>query len=182
MSPKEIVIFICKATEFSTCLESDDRVTSFIKKYDYDGDGLIEQDGFLQFYLDSSITKISTVRENLKSFGYKKDLKLKNDIKLNIEIKHNQTTRYKILEEGEEFLFNLLKDLEVYSTYLMSLVKSLKANKDSIDGFTEIFKEAKYMIKWRLSLQNFIYTMPPSLEIIENIKKSQEISENNRKS
>ena len=72
------------ATENLYCDDNDERVLSFLNRYDKDKKGFINLEEFLQFYLNCSTEsnlKLHTVRNNLDSFGYNKNLELKNAMK-----------------------------------------------------------------------------------------------------
>ena len=48
----------------------DDKVNYLFNHYDYDNDGLLNQEGFLAFYEDAAKdNRTGTVWSNLKSFG-----------------------------------------------------------------------------------------------------------------
>jgi Ca2+-binding EF-hand superfamily protein len=55
---------------------NDNRISTLFQTYDHNGDGKIEREEFLSFYRTCSRgEKASTVRENLKAFNVRPDLK-----------------------------------------------------------------------------------------------------------
>ncbi len=74
-----------------TCLGSiskryEEKINYLYSKYDYDNDGFLTEDGFLQFYEDAAQeNKSSTVWANLKNFGVNLDFKFPNELETNIE-------------------------------------------------------------------------------------------------
>jgi Ca2+-binding EF-hand superfamily protein len=75
----------------SACLSSiskryDDKVNYLFANYDYDNDGYIDLEGFLNFYEKASQdNKTATVWSNLKSFGVNADFRFPNEINKDVE-------------------------------------------------------------------------------------------------
>ena len=169
MSKKQIAEFICKATDFNNCSENDERVRSFLREFDLNNDGFVELEDFLGFYLNSSVSKKGTVYDNLKSLGYGKDLKLKNSGITEGPLECSHTIRYKLITNNDNCLWDLLQDLEELRMYCLRLLKTLKKNVLSFGIEMKLKHSIKSYINWNDALKTFLYTMPPSLDIIEQI-------------
>ena len=169
MSKKQIAEFTCKATDYTTCSENDDRVRNFQKEYDINGDGFIELPQFLEFYLNAAINKKSTVFDNLKSLGYGKDLKLKAEDTQVGNFNYKESMRYKLIVNGDAYMRRILKSFEKMSLNCSELIREIKGEETEPDKKNHITKNIKLMIRWSNVLKKFIYTMPPSLSIMEDI-------------
>ena len=80
MKREDLAKFTSDATDGAYCQVSDERIKEFFKLYDSEDKGYVESDDFLDFYnkaAKSNFSKLNTVRQNLKSLGYGKDLRLK---------------------------------------------------------------------------------------------------------
>lgn len=76
----------------SACLSSmskryDDKVNFLFSKYDYDNDGLLTFEGFINFYEDAAKDhRTATVWSNLKSFGVNSDFRFPNEANKEIDL------------------------------------------------------------------------------------------------
>jgi Ca2+-binding EF-hand superfamily protein len=60
---------------------NDNRITGLFQAYDADGDGKMQKDEFLVFYTTCSRgEKATTVRENLRAFNVRPDLKKLSEV------------------------------------------------------------------------------------------------------
>lgn len=169
MNSKNIADFISKATDFSICSENDERVRSFQRDYDRDNDGCIELAEFLEFYLNASINKKSTVFDNLRSLGYGKDLRLKVDEKKAENFDYRESIRYKLIINGDAYIKTMLKHFEVMSNKCTQMNQIKKAGSASPEELEYIDKNIRLMIRWSTVFKTFVYTMPPSISVIEDI-------------
>jgi hypothetical protein len=169
MGKKHIAEFICKATDFSICSENDDRVKSFLKDYDVNDDGFIELPEFLDFYLKASLNKKSTVFDNLRSLGYGKDLRLKVDEDRANNFDYKNSIRYKLIVNGDKFLNQILKHFDIMTTKFTDMVSIIKNETDDLEKKSKLKNQCELVFRWSIVLKNFIYTMPPSITMIENI-------------
>ena len=169
MTKFEIAEFTCKATDNVHCSENDDRVKNFLKEYDNNEKGYLEKKDFVRFYSLASRNKSSTVWENIKSLGYGKDLKLKNTKQINQLMDYSKTVRYKIINEGESFILSLLEDYSKLASYLLSLLSEIRATEMTGEQLKEVTPMINCMRTWAQDLQNFLYTLPPSIKIMENL-------------
>lgn len=169
MGPQQIADFISKATDYSICSEHDERVRTFQRNYDRDGDGYIELPEFLEFYLDSSLNKKSTVFDNLRSLGYGKDLKLKVDERKAEKFDYRQSLRFKLISSGDAYIKTVLQNFEKMSTKCTQMNQRKKSSETSPEEAELIAKNLRLMIRWSTVLKTFVYTMPPSVAVVEDI-------------
>ena len=169
MSKKQTAEFICKATDFNVCSENDDRVKNFQKEYDSNNDGFVELKEFLTFYLNAAMNKKSTVFDNLKSLGYGKDLKLKSEQKIKGSLNYKESIRYKLICNGDFYLKNILQNFERLSNHCSEMIVIMRKEGTIEEEKENIKKKIKLMIRWSSVLKKFVYTMPPSLSIVEDI-------------
>jgi hypothetical protein len=169
MNNKHVAEFISKATDFSICSENDDRVKNFLKEYDVNGDGFVEEEQFLQFYLNSSINKKTTVFDNLRSLGYGKDLRLKVDEKKKGNVNYKDSIRYKLIMNGDSYSKEILIYFDKMTKKCNKLLKFVRDPEVSDGEKKKIRTELRLVLRWSTQLKRFIYTMPPSISIIEDI-------------
>lgn len=169
MDNKNIAEFISKATDFSICSENDDRVKNFLKEYDVNDDGFIEEEQFLQFYLNSSINKKTTVFDNLRSLGYGKDLRLKVDEKKTGSINYKESIRYRLIMNGDSYTKEILTYFDQMTKKCNLLLNFVRNPEVEDEEKIKVRTELKLLIRWSTQLKRFIYTMPPSISIIEDI-------------
>lgn len=169
MGKKHIAEFICKATDFSICSENDERVKSFLKDYDSNDDGFIEQKDFFDFYLKSSISKKSTVFDNLRSLGYGKDLRLKVDEDRANDFDYKNSIRYKLIVNGDQYMNKILTHFDIMTKKFTNIVYMVKNENEDLEKKSKYKHQCQLIFRWSRVLKNFIYTMPPSISIIESI-------------
>ena len=169
MNKKQLADFICKATDYSICSENDERVKTFLKDYDINGDDLIEEPQFLEFYLTASINKKSTVFDNLRSLGYGKDLRLKVDERKSGDFNYEETIRYKLIEHGDAYIEGLLRVLDKMTLKTTDMYDKIRDKKGLQEEKKQITQHIRVFIRWTNVLKTFINTMPPSISIVEDI-------------
>lgn len=80
MSRQNLADFTTAATENMSCTADDPRIKHLFDRYDPNGTGTLDFDAFIEFYTESAAAsefKALTVRENLLSLGYGRDLRLR---------------------------------------------------------------------------------------------------------
>jgi ubiquitin carboxyl-terminal hydrolase 34 len=80
MTQENLAKFTSNATDGSYCSVKDERITYIFDRYDTDRKGYILEENFIDFYRQAAIageSRLLTVRKNLQSLGYGKDLRLK---------------------------------------------------------------------------------------------------------
>ena len=106
MRKKDLAKFTSKATDGMVCHEADDRVIGVFQKYDKENKDYLIFEEFIGFYWDCAsqdTLKLSTVKRNLQSLGYGKDLRLKFEkVEQNISSFENKI-RYKLAKDNEFF-------------------------------------------------------------------------------
>lgn len=169
MDSKKIADFISKATDYSICSEHDERVRGFQRDYDRNDDGCIELPEFLEFYLNASINKKSTVFDNLRSLGYGKDLRLKVDENQADNFDYRDSIRYKLVVNGDAYIKTILRHFETMSIKCTQMNQLKKSEATPPERLDYINKNIRLMIRWSNVFKTFVYTMPPSISVIEDI-------------
>lgn len=83
---------------------TDTRIAGLFQTYDKDGDGVIQRDEFLLFYKNCSRSeKATTVRENLKAFDVRADLKKWSEVEQEATLAIEEMPRYFISKDQETF-------------------------------------------------------------------------------
>ena len=79
MARENLIKFTSKATDGCYISPNDERVTSLFERYDKEKKGYILQADLIDFYRKAAISdtlRLNTVRQNLQSLGYGRDLRL----------------------------------------------------------------------------------------------------------
>jgi hypothetical protein len=79
MTPEDCVEFIRSCTD-DKCKTSDNRVRNLFTNHDYDNDGKVDKDGFVEFYCLACTKKEEVVRSNILAHNYRNDLKKISDM------------------------------------------------------------------------------------------------------
>ena len=169
MSGKQVAEFISKATDFSVCNENGDRVKNFLRDYDANDDGFVEEEQFLQFYLNASINKKTTVFDNLRSLGYGKDLRLKVDESKVGNVEFRESIRYKLVTQEDSYTHQVLANFDKMTRKCSEIIEIIKNKTLKGENSDEERNELKLIIRWSTQLKKFIYTMPPSVKVVEDI-------------
>lgn len=80
MTREHLAKFTSYATDGSYCGVNDERIVGVFEKYDQEKRGYIEEKDFVDFYRNAAVandSRLRTVRQNLQSLGYGRDLRLK---------------------------------------------------------------------------------------------------------
>ena len=137
MNKKGVVNFIKGVTSSSSVSEGEKRVTEFIEANDKDKKGYINEEEFINFYLESISKKNSVVWDNLKAMGVEGDLQPKNK-PYNIDyVDNNNLPRFQMGNDEEfikillnlcyknnenknirDLLFNLSTNLKIYENLI----------------------------------------------------------------
>lgn len=95
----------------------DNRIQSLFANYDSNKDGNLEEEEFIRFYHNCSTSdKVGTVRENLRAFNVRHDLKKWKDIKSHNSLPASELPRYFLSKQDDMFnvLFELLNSPDEY--------------------------------------------------------------------
>lgn len=117
MSRKQLAEFTSKATDFNHCSENDDRVSHFFEQFGNETKEWIPKEGFFKFYLNASMTKKSTVYDNLRSLGYGRDLRPKYAPENEVSSKNHESLRFKIVKSSRGLIAKILGKLNIYFYY-----------------------------------------------------------------
>ena len=189
MTPQTCAAFVKDVTNsYENISFEDERVKSLFKSKDTNNDGFIEREDFVQFYVESTITKPKLVYENLHAMNYRNDLKtFKEPFYLNCSDEHKMY-RY-LLGNNDDFiesLFNqvlMLNDNEDDNNKIFDFILNLSTNnkiKNNVDNinfdedvvdFNKIF-ETKNLYKFTYQIIFIIY-------FIENYSNNNNENNNN---
>ena len=84
MTRADLARYTTEATEGSFCTVQDDRIIFVFNNYDLEKKDYLTKEQFINFFFETAsknLTKLNTVKQNLQSLGYGKDLKLKKEVK-----------------------------------------------------------------------------------------------------
>lgn len=145
--------FIISATDEPVSL-TDASLLSMFEAYDYNNDGYIELEGFLNFWKDSINNRENIVRANLLTYGYRYDLRRQpgdgmEDDYLQVRKSQEDMPRFKVARKPEYFdlLFDIMDttDNDV-AQVAWSLVKSASTNPDLYRKVLELNMDPSF--KW----------------------------------
>lgn len=151
--------FTSNATDNTYCGVSDERIISVFQKYDPQNRGYISEKDFVDFYRIAACANENrqrTVRQNLQSLGYGKDLKLKRTGKDSGPL-YKSLLRYELCL-NENFAAQIEKYIETYRVD--------QSNVKSADRSPMLSPLVNYKIAE--NFYNFIELLPPN---VGNIKK-----------
>ena len=128
MTPEDCVEFIRSCTD-DKCKTTDGRVKGLFQNHDYDSDGKVDLQGFLDFYKKSCLAKEEVVRNNILAHNYRNDLRKISDT---IEENTDKTVlpRFILSHEQKYFdaLFSLLDRPDESSMEAWNLIQKLVTN------------------------------------------------------
>jgi len=103
MSKEGLANFTKNATDGSHCSVNDERVIGVFEKYDSAKRGYITEDDFIDFYRGAAVASEArqrTVRSNLTSLGYDRNLRLKH-VNNNSHERIQEKLRYELCQNAE---------------------------------------------------------------------------------
>lgn len=111
----------------------DSRVRELFAEYDKDQDGKLQREDFFAFYIKASRERPATVRENLKNFNIRQDLRKWSEVAETTTVKKEDMPRY-FLSTQQEHFDNLLSLLDLDDTSVTSevweLIQMLQTNQE----------------------------------------------------
>ena len=142
MKKKDLAKFTSKATDGMVCHEEDDRVLGVFNKYDKEKKDFLIYDEFITFYWDCASqdsTKLSTVKRNLESLGYGKNLKLRFTKENLGEEFFKGKLRLKLAQDDEFFdkILFYLKNKEFVNEDLISFLGFITPNFNYLKNINE---------------------------------------------
>ena len=163
----------------------DSKNKNFIEMSKYkENDGLIDINGFLKFYYNSSLKNEKTVRNNLRNFDYRNDLmKINSQIDKNCDLFYNENNKREFMPKffisNDLNYFNKILELlenenEEIQTNANKLIEEIETNENI---FNYIMKNNIENILNENNLNKKIY----SFEIILGILEKKSTNENESK-
>lgn len=128
MTQEDCVEFIRSCTD-DKCNINDNRVKILFSNHDYDNDGKVDKEGFVEFYRLSCVKKEEVVRANILAHNYRNDLRKISDT-CDENTDKTVLPRYILSNEQKYFdtLFSLLDRTDGSSQEAWNLIQKLVTN------------------------------------------------------
>ncbi len=173
MDAEAAAAFIQNTTGEGTVLATDGRIKMLFASFDKDNDGMLDLDGFFDFYKDAMMNKREdTVRQNLGVHGFRNDLKKFNEVQEAV-IDISTLPRYILSRNPRSFdlLFRILDIGDSSAEQTWNLISRLTTN-EAIYGQLLSLESAKApngKIEWvKLLDTHSTYRLLYGLQIIES--------------